>query len=294
MKERMVFVFSMKKILAVLLSAALFVGCVPLSAAGAAEPPRYLLMGDSIAEGYGILNADEACYGRIVADTNGYEYDNVARVATDSGELLEQLDRSYVRSLVAEADIISLSIGSNDYFDHPDVVKLVIKALFGLNRKQMDQIAEAFYQNLCEIVDTIYALNPDVTLLVQTVYCVWYGFAGNANKACADRCNAMIERYDEEHPGRIAICDISPAMNGHPENLADDCVHPNAAGNVAIARIVLKQLHGLGLGTGLEPVVNAEGVDWNFFETSMANEQIAALVTALVKIATGNGANLRR
>ncbi|MBQ6163559.1 MAG: SGNH/GDSL hydrolase family protein [Clostridia bacterium] len=284
----------MKKILAVLLSAALFAGCVPFATAGAAETPRYLVLGDSIAEGYGILNSDEACYGRIVADTNGYEYDNYARVATDSSELLEQLGRSYVRSRIADADIISLSIGSNDYFDHPDVVKLVIKALFGLNRKQMDEIAEAFYQNLCGIVDTIYGLNPDVTLLVQTVYCVWYGFAGNANKACSDRCNAMIERYDKEHPGRIVICDISPAMNGHPENLADDCVHPNAAGNVAIARIVLKQLYDLGLGTGLEPVVNAEGVDWNFFETSMENKQIAALVTALVKIVTGNGANLHR
>ena len=281
----------MKKIIAVCLSVVLALGCC-LPAFAAEEPAErlsYLLLGDSIAEGYGVWNSDEACYGRIVADTNGYDYENYARVAMDSSELLERLRNSYwVRYDIERADIISLSIGSNDYFDNPDVYRLAVGAFFMVNGKELDAIAENFYINLCAIIGEIRGLNPDATILLQNVYCVWYGVAAHIYKACSNRVNAMIEKYDKEHPGAVALCDISPAMDGHPERLADDCVHPNAAGNVAIAEVVLRQLYDLGLGTETTPVINNPGIDYNFFEYYYENPTVARLLTALVRIATGN------
>ena len=284
----------MKKLAALFLSALMAAGCL-LPAFAEEDQPFYLLLGDSIAEGYGIENSDEACYGRIVADTNGYHYANYARTATDSSELLDRIseggfyDVFYgVRNAIAGADIISLSIGSNDYFDNDDVYRLAVGAFFMINGKELDAIAENFYGNLCAIIGEIRGLNPDATILVQNVYCVWYGIAAHIYKACSNRVNAMIERYDREHPGDICICDISPAMNGHPERLADDCVHPNAAGNVAIAEIVLRQLNELGLGTQTIPVVNQPGIDYNFFEEFYENKALARLLTFLVKVLTGN------
>ena len=281
----------MKRIIALLLCAALAASCcVPAFAAD--EPLDYLLLGDSIAEGFGVENPDEACYGRIVADTNGYSYTNYARVATDSGELLARISAetgySYIRSAIARADIISLSIGGNDYFDHPDVVKLAVGAFFMVNGKKLDAIADQFYLNLCAVIDEIRALNPDATILLQDLYCVWYGIAAHIYRACADRVNAMIKKYDKEHPGAVVLCDISPAMDGHPERLADDCVHPNAAGNVAIAEAVLRQLYDLGLGTQTTPVINTPGVDYNFFDEYYENKVVARVLSVLIKVLTGN------
>ena len=128
---------------------------------------------------------------------------------------------------------------------------------------------------------------------MQTLYSVWYGLGAIANRACSKRVNAMIEKYDREHPGRIHICDISSAMHGKPRNLADDCVHPNAQGNVAIARILLQKLFDLGLGSETEPVVNVPGEDWNYF-TTYYGEKKGMLLAALAMLATGNGVNVFR
>ena len=290
----------MKKVISVLIVCVLaFAMCVPAFAADSRL--NYVLIGDSITEGYGIDNPDEACYGRIIADTNGYTYRNFGRVATDSDDLAERLQEGSnydywygIRDAVADADIISLSIGANDYLANDDVYRLAAGALFRLNNKKLDAIAEHFYDNLCVIIAEMRALNPDAVILLQTVYSVWYGFAANAFDASAQRCNRMIEKYDREHPGMVTICDISPAMNGKPENLADDCVHPNAQGNVAIARLILAQLHDLGLGENTEPVVNTPGVDYNLFEQMIENRFLAKLVSFLVKVLTGNAANIGR
>lgn len=299
----------MKKLVCVLLTLALLASlCIPCAAADTPQEnnrPVLLLMGDSIPDAFGIDNRDEACYGRIVADTNGYIYRNIGRTATDSQELIDLIELyalwdkerngwRNVTDYIAEADIICLSIGANDFFDREDTVKLLVGALFGVNRKTMDAIAAQYYENLCKIIDLIHGVNPDAVVLVQTVYYMWYGLAANANRACSDRVNAMIEKYDRAHPGRIHICDVSPAMYRKPQNLADDCVHPNAAGNVAIAGVVLQTLYDLGLGTETTPVVNVPGVDWNYFEDCFDKRSTARFVTAVAMIATGNGVNVLR
>ncbi|MBQ6420230.1 MAG: SGNH/GDSL hydrolase family protein [Clostridia bacterium] len=287
----------MKKIFSVILALCLLASlCVPVFA----ESSRGTLitLGDSIAEGYGIMNSDEAGYGRIVADTDGYAYENFARTATDSAELLDRLQNwrewSYYRNVFARATVICLSIGSNDYFDNDDVYKLAVGAFFGVNGKKLDAIADAYYENLCAIIDILHEMSPDATILLQKVYCVWYGISAHIFKACQTRVNDVIDRYDAAHPGAAVVCDISPAMDRKPENLADDCVHPNAAGNVAIARVVLQKLCELGLGTETEPVVNVPGEDYNFYVEYMENKTLAKFLTVLIKILTGNVKNLGR
>ena len=266
--------------------------------------PVFLLLGDSIPDAYGICNRDEACYGRIVADTNGYVYHNLGRTAMDSSELLDFIELyavwdnesdgwRNVEDYIAEADIICLSIGANDYFDQDDTAKLLAGALFGVNRKTLDAIADQYYANLCRLMDLFASINPDAVIIVQKLYCVWYGLAANANRACSKRVNNMIDKYDRAHPGRIHICDIAPAMRLKPRNLADDCVHPNARGNVAIAEVLLKTLADLGLGTQTTPVVNVPGEDWNYF-TAYYDKPNGRLLAALVMLVTGNGVNIFR
>ena len=300
----------MKKIVCILLSICLLapVCMFPAGAESAADredTPVFLLMGDSIPDAYGIRNRDEACYGRIVADTNGYIYRNLGRTAMDSAELIDLIelyavwDRELhgwrnVSDYIAEADIICLSIGGNDFFDREDTAKLLAGSLFGVNRKELDAIADQYYENLCKIIDLYNSINPDAVILVQTLYCAWYGLAANANRACSKRVNKMIEKFDREHPDRIHICDVAPAMRFKPQNLADDCVHPNARGNVAIAEVVLQTLYDLGLGAETTPVVNVPGEDWNYFTAYSDKRAKGLMLAALVMIATGNGVNVFR
>ena len=64
--------------------------------------------------------------------------------------------------------------------------------------------------------------------------------------------------------GSIHIVDVAEAFKGHPEYIANDCVHPNAQGNVVIARVVLEKLSSLGLGKSTTPVIRYEGVNNRF------------------------------
>ena len=103
----------MKKLLAFIISFTIvFTLSAPFCHAQEDEKLNYLLLGDSIAQGYGVKNRDEASFGKIVADTNGYNYENLARTATDTSDWLAYLERDYVIETVEKADIISLSVGS--------------------------------------------------------------------------------------------------------------------------------------------------------------------------------------
>ena len=76
-------------------------------AASAAGAKNYVLLGDSIAYGQGLANSQDACYGRIVANTNGYNYANYSVDGYTSGALLKYLDVDFVAAGVRKAVIYS-------------------------------------------------------------------------------------------------------------------------------------------------------------------------------------------
>lgn len=61
----------MKKIVSILICISMLISVVGISAFAAEDKPFYLVLGDSIAYGSGLGNPREACYGQVVADTNG-------------------------------------------------------------------------------------------------------------------------------------------------------------------------------------------------------------------------------
>lgn len=284
----------MKKIISVILCTLLIAAIMIPVLTASAKQVNYLLLGDSITEGFGVANPDEASYGKIIADTNGWNYTNRSRMARQSKTLLNLLENSYyVYSAVEQADIISLSIGANDYLANDEVVGLVAGALFGLNNKKLDAIQDEYRITLNAIMDRIFELNPDATVLIQTYYNAWRGFANKTFAAGADRVNAVIVEYAEAHPDRVTLCDISSVMEGHPEYLADDCVHPNALGNIAVAEVVLKQMHDMGLCEATEPTVESVGINYNYF-VDYIDKTFGKLITFLVKLLTGNAVNIIR
>ncbi len=250
----------MKRLISLALSLTLIFGLSAFGASAADEKPFYLVLGDSIAYGSGISNSREACYGKIVADTNGYEYSNHAIPGHTTTNLIKKLHEDEVIADVKKADIISISIGGNDFL-LGNLFGLMFDSIVLNNHDSYDRIADGFYENFCKIVDIINSYNEDAVILMQTLYNPQSGYLREPYQQGADRLNVAIERYNTEKPGEIVIIDVGTALGDDMDNYADDEIHPSAKGNEIIAGLILDKLYEIELGTDTTPVISAKGTD---------------------------------
>ncbi len=249
----------MKKFISVIMCMVLFVSVLVVSAS-AEEKLSYLVLGDSIAYASGVKNAKEACYGKIVADTNGYEYSNYAVPGHTTTNLINRLSEEAVSDAVEKADVISISIGGNDFLMN-NIVGLMFDSIVKNDYSKFDDIAESFYGNLSRIIDMINEKNEDAVILMQTLYNPQSGYLRAPYQQGADRINEAINRYAQENPGEIVIVDVATALGDDPENFADDCIHPSVKGNEIIADVILEKLSELNLGKDTEAVISVKGQD---------------------------------
>lgn len=251
----------MKKIISCLICISVMI--LPFTIFVSAEEDNntfYLVLGDSIAYGSGLKNPQDACYGKIVADTNGYDYSNHAVPGATSKDLLGKLSEESVISDIRKADIISISIGGNDFLKN-NPSDLIFDAVLENDFSRFDETADDFYLNLCEIINIINSCNENAVILMQNLYNPQSGEIGELYQQGVDRINDAIERYDTENPDEIIIIDVETALNGTAANFAKDGIHPSAAGNELIAAAILDELYTLGIGASAEPVISSKGVD---------------------------------
>ena len=249
-----------KKFISLVLCALLLGSVMNFTAAAAEEKPFYLVLGDSIAFGSGISNPTQAVYGKIVADTNGYDYVNDAIPGYTTAALYALIQSDTVTEHIKKADIISISIGGNNYLVG-NLNQMMVDCLVKHDTAIYDEVAEEYYADLCKIFDHIKGLNPDTVILMQTLYNPQVSYMGEVYRHGVDRINACVRRYDEEHPGVIEIVDVASRLTDHDTDFAADRVHPSAAGNEKIAVAVLEKLAELGLGDSTGPVINVPGKD---------------------------------
>ncbi len=252
-----------KKLISLVLALVMAISCFSvMSFADEEKPLSYVVLGDSIAYGSGLINSIDACYGKIVAETNGYTYANHSIPGITSGVLLTMLTSGEeVRESVADADIISISIGGNNFLTD-NIIGLAFDCLTKKDMTRFDEIASVYYEELCAIMDRINELNPDAVVLLQTIYNPQEGAAGVVYLEGGTKLNDMMRKYDTEHPGEIVIVEVANALNGDMENFADDKIHPSKKGNEIIAQVILDKLFEMGLGTSTEPVISTKGLDF--------------------------------
>ena len=248
---------TIKKAIAATLAAAIIISVFALGAA-AAKRPTYLLLGDSIAYGQGIINSKDACYGRIVANTNNYNYANDAISGTTSGALLLLLDEEPIIKDVKNADIITISTGGNDFLTR-NWVGMGLRGIATGDYSKLDPIVAKYKKNLTAIIVKIRKYNPKATIIVQTIYNPHNDIWTDAFQQGVDRMNAAIKSVKNK-TGGFVIANVGAVISGHPEYIAVDTIHPNAKGNIAIAEYMLKFLKKLGLGTETKPVIKVQPV----------------------------------
>lgn len=250
----------MKKIISLILAVIMaFSVCVTASAAK--KTLNYVAVGDSIAFGAGVYNSEEACYAKIVADTNGYNYKNDSVSGFKSAQLLEFLKTNdETIEDIANADILTLSIGGNDFIQEKLPI-LIFKALVLDDYSMFDEITEVFSANFEKIIARIKEINPKCTILVQNIYNPRYDYAREVYAYGLGLVNDVFTDYLKKHKGAYEIIDVCSAFDGRQDLIANDEVHPSADGNVVIATLILKKLAKLGLGTKTKPVVKVQGYE---------------------------------
>lgn len=249
----------MKKIISLIIALILVINIFSVMGF-AQEKLNYLVLGDSIAYADGIVNAQQACYGKIVADTNDYNYKNYAVNGFTSSDLLSHLNADYVEEAVINADIIQISIGGNDFL-RSNLPILLLSGIFG-NMTIFNEVQEGFGNNFTQIIQKIKELNPDATILVQTLYNPLKLLMSIVYQHGVDRINGTIKAYLGENPDAFTIVDVENRFKGQWGCIAIDMVHPSSKGNLEIAKLTLEVLKELGLGDTTTPVISQEGIDW--------------------------------
>ncbi|MCH5198316.1 MAG: hypothetical protein J1E34_05360 [Oscillospiraceae bacterium] len=248
-----------KKVLSVLLCLVLLLGTLS-TAVFAEDSTRYVVLGDSIAYGSGLSNPTEAVYGKIVADTNGYIYENYSIPGSTTQALLIRIENPTVKQAIENADIINISIGGNNFL-LGNLNQLLFDSIVKNDHTRFDEIADKLYEDLDTIITNIRELNAGAVILLQTLYNPQTGYVGEAYEQGAQRINAKINEYAQNNPENILVVDVASRLTDSDNDFADDRIHPSAAGNEKIAAAVLQTLYENGLGTETVPVISVKGKD---------------------------------
>ncbi len=245
----------MKKIIAFLLALTLAFSLAVT--AFAAESTDLVVLGDSIAHGHGLKDKENYAYGALIAKANGYNYANHAYDGDTTFDLNRRLDRSDIIADLKKAEIIAISIGGNNFL-RGGFVEMILRGIFG-DYKILDETAAEFYTNFIVAVDKIRAINPDATLLIQTVYNPRNDLFKGVYQQAVNRLNNYIKKAAAEKD--LTVVEVAAAFQGHAgEYIQSDVIHPNERGHYNIALEYLKVLKDMGLGTADKPLIDEEEV----------------------------------
>jgi lysophospholipase L1-like esterase len=279
MKKKM---FSMLMLTTLLLSfAAMSVGA---QTPDTSNPSHLLVLGDSIATGYGLADGQNN-YGNQLAQAfnlTGTAYTNLAVDGASSSDLLTALTTNTPETLapaVTSADTIVLSIGGNDVLGpfisdlktaldlqststnaqleaainaNPTAAKTAITTAMG-NPQVQAQFATAeltFATNYASIISAIRHTNTTARLYVQTIYNPFSGLPRyDTLSADAETIIGSLNTTIENgaSTGNYTVLDIHDAFQGKAAqytNIAQFDVHPNEAGHTAIFSVAYMAITG--------------------------------------------------
>ncbi len=252
--------------------------------ANAADAQKLLVLGDSISAGYAVEGGQYGYYDYLT-QCMGYEMTNLAVSGYETTDLMAQMADEEVQAAIQAADVISISIGANDMltpfmkyinsimeegesyqelFTRLDTEGSLVSHVSKLSGYVRPNIEEA-KTNLVQIETDLLALNPDVTIVMQTIYNpVEYDEAaieasgyGSSYKLLHNYVRNSTNMINEailalEH-SRVA--DVSAAFEGTGWiyiRVQEQDVHPTQLGHALIGATVL---NAMGITEGEIPAM---------------------------------------
>lgn len=238
------------------------------SATSAQEIPgiNFVVLGDSIASGYGLKNTLD-CYSSSIAAQKKYHLFNDAVPGHTTDDLLWVVCfNSIAREDIEKADIISVSICGNDliqFLSNADTATLMDILFNGVNAKAVKEAADTVLFNLESICTEIRLLNPTAPIIFQTQYNPLY--ANEQYSTYASMAENLVPVFDEiftslcNDYSNIYVADVHDAFDtyyketGSYDVIQADGIHPSEKGHTLIAKVILEKIDELEK-SGLVPV----------------------------------------
>ena len=236
---------TMKKLLAALFCV-LTLASVLAVAPRAAKKTVLVVLGDSIAEGVGASDKTTGGNAALIAEARGYELMNFAVGGIRSEAMLMLLrEKENIRQGVKKADIITLSIGGNDFLVG-DLFGILLPALLCDDYSGAGDIVAAYDANFKAIIKEIRKLNPNAKLIVQTLYNPMGSLyrIGEVYETAITMLNDCVYACLGENPGTFLIAEVNAAFKNREELISVDLVHPSDAGHEVIAQVVMDTIDG--------------------------------------------------
>ncbi len=241
---------------------------------------QYVALGDSIAGGYGLEDVQRESYvGRVAAaledrygavrlknfGENGLRSDELLDILEDEGN--EQHD-SYMEA-IQKADLITLSIGSNDLLQY--LSRDVDLQDFKKNGDRLfTEACQKFSQNIPGILDIISQNAPNAQLFVNNIYNPCNDISFGISEEMAKNLEQMAEQYIQKlnkgfetkrvqsvfnpkkkskKSQKYALVDVKGAFENSDEKLINMMIswrsidpHPNREGHRVIAELIIPQI----------------------------------------------------
>lgn len=240
----------------------------------ATESEKLLVMGDSISAGYAVEKGQYAYYDYLV-ECEGYTLTNLAVSGHKTTDMMALMEQEDTQTAIQEADVIVMSIGANDMlsplmkyvesiqqegesyqelFARLDAEGSLVSHVSKLSGYVRPYI-ETAKTNIAQIEADILALNPDVKLVMQTIYnpveydesiieSAGYGSSYNLLHNYVRNSTNMINEaiLALEH---TTVADVSTAFDGTGwiyVRVEEKDIHPTQLGHALIGATVLNAL----------------------------------------------------
>lgn len=220
---------------------------------------RYVALGDSIAYGYGLSDREKDSYVGQVGKYLGKKYDyvfeeNFGTNGLRSEQLLDILTNpkndqyNKYRATLQNADIVTLSIGSNDLL-HLVRLDMDLKEYIEKGDRMFRQACEKFAANFPKIIRAIHSIAPKAKIYANNVYNPCGDLSG------FEKIYQLAERYIEllnesflSNSGFVLV-DIKDRFDIVEESLLNMTIsgrdidpHPNKKGHKEIGNMVIQAI----------------------------------------------------
>ncbi len=242
-----------KRLISCLLATLIIFFGVTSTCAAKPDLPRinYVVLGDSIASGYGLKNTLD-CYAAKISAEKKYYLSNDAVPGHTTDDLLWTVCHNTTAiNDIEKADLISISICGNDliqFLTKADSLTLMDIILNGVNAKAVKEAAETVKFNLESICTEIRLLNPDAPVIFQTQYNPLY--ANDQYSTYAPMAEKLVPVFDEIFESvqndfsNIFIADVHDAFDSYYKEtnsydvIQADGIHPSEKGHSLIADVI--------------------------------------------------------
>lgn len=222
---------------------------------------RYVALGDSIAYGYGLSNPKKDSYVGQVKQYLEKKYDYVfaANFGTNglrSDELLDILtnpeNENYkkYRATLRYADIVTISIGSNDLM-HLIRLDMDMQEYIEQGDAVFCEACQRFDENFPRIIAAIREISPKAKICADNVYNPCHGLKEYRDLyAQAEHYINLLNQTFTKGKG-YTLVDIKSEFDASEEKLVNMALnggeidpHPSKAGHILIGKMVIKAIAG--------------------------------------------------